>query len=183
MKIAPIILMLVSLPQMSWAQQAAATERIAQLLAAETHCVTPESLMAERRSIRILDSSQLSVPAASFQLAGWQQTTRDGYLATVRCASAAECLPFLVSFHCDSPAAAPSRQKAVRQRKRGSAVHAGERARLELAIPGANLSFPVICLEEGDVGEVVRTRAVATNRVFAAMVTGLRQLRGVEGVR
>ena len=50
-----------------------------------------------------------------------------------------------------------------------------------MTITGANLSFPVICLEGGDVGEIIRIRAIATNRVFAAIVTGPRQLRGVEG--
>jgi hypothetical protein len=41
----------------------------------------------------------------------------------------------------------------------------------------------VICLEEGGVGEMIRTRAIAGNRIFVAMVTGPRQLRGVEESR
>jgi hypothetical protein len=133
-------------------------------------------------SIRILDSSQLSNPEASFRLAGLQRTTRDGYLATVRCSSSAECLPFLVAFRCRRPAGAMvDHLKASRQAKRSAAVHPGETARLELTLTGANLSFPVVCLEEGEVGEIIRTRAIATNRIFVATVTGPRQLRGVEG--
>ena len=62
-------------------------------------------------------------------------------------------------------------------------MHTGETARLELTLTGANLSFPVICLEEGGVGEMIRTRAIAGNRIFVAMVTGPRQLRGVEESR
>ena len=69
----------------------------------------------ERQSVRILDSSQLSIPAASFRLAGLQRTTRDEYLATVRCSSSTECLPFLVAFHCGRPASAMvERPKATR---------------------------------------------------------------------
>jgi hypothetical protein len=181
MRIVLIILVLTSLPRVGWAQQAGAVERIAQLLEQQTDCIQPESLGVERRSLRILDSSQLAIPAASFRLAGLQRTTRDGYLAIVRCSNSAECLPFLVAFRCSRPAsAAVERPQANRSPKRGSAVHPGETARLDMTIPGANLSFPVICLEGGDVGEIIRTRALAGNRIFAATVTGPRQLRGVE---
>jgi hypothetical protein len=177
-----ILLLLSGLPQLGWAQQAGAIERIAQLLERQTQCFKPGGSGVERQSLRILDSSQLSIPAASFRLAGLQRTARDEYLATVRCSSSTECLPFLVVFRCGRPASAMvERPKVARGLKRGSAVHPGDRARLEMTITGANLSFPVICLEGGDVGEVIRIRAIATNRVFAAVVTGPRQLRGVEG--
>jgi hypothetical protein len=187
MKRVLIILLLASLPQIGWAQQAGAVERIAQLLEQEMHSFELAGSGVERQSIRILDSSQLSIPDASFRLAGLQRTSRDGYMTTVRCSSAAECLPFLVAFRCRRPAGAMTdRLKAVDhakagpQAKRSAAVHTGETARLELTLTGANLSFPVICLEEGGVGEVIRTRGIATNRIFVATVTGPRQLRGVE---
>jgi hypothetical protein len=180
MKIALIVLLLASLPRIVQAQQASAIERISRLLAEETHCFAAETTAVQRQSMRILDSSQLSLPEVSFRLAGLQQTTRNQYLATVRCANSAECLPFLVAFRCHEPVGAEDRPQAVRQHKRGTAVHAGDRARLEITITGADLSFPVICLEEGDVGEIIRTRAPATNKIFQAMVVGPRQLRGVE---
>jgi hypothetical protein len=190
MKRVLIILVLASLPQIGWAQQAGAVERIAQLLEQEMHSFELAGSGLERQSIRILDSSQLSIPEASFRLAGLRRTSRDGYLATVRCSSAAECLPFLVAFRCRRPAGAMAdRLKAVDhakagpRAKRSAAVHTGETARLELTLTGANLSFPVICLEEGGVGEMIRTRAIAGNRIFVAMVTGPRQLRGVEDSR
>ena len=181
MRIVLIILVLTSLPREGWTQQAGAVERIAQLLEQQTNCIQPEGLGVDRRSLRILDSSQLAIPAASFRLAGLQRTTRDAYLATVRCSNSVECLPFLVAFRCTGPAnATVDRPQANRRPKRGSAVHPGETARLDMTIPGANLSFPVICLEGGDVGEIIRTRALAGNRIFAVIVTGPRQLRGVE---
>ncbi len=179
MRIALIVLMLASLPPIVQAQQDSAIERISRLLAEETHCFAAESPAVQRQSMRILDSSQLSLPETSFRLAGLQQTARNGYLATVRCASSAECLPFLVAFRCDGPVRAGDRPQAVRQPKLGTAVHVGDTARLEITVTGANLSFPVICLDEGDVGEIIRTRALATNRIFQAMVVGRRQLRGV----
>ncbi len=187
MKRVLIILVLASLPQIGWAQQAGAVERIAQLLEQEMHSFELAGSGVERQSIRILDSSQLSIPEASFRLAGLRRTSRDGYLATVRCSSAAECLPFLVAFRCLRPAGAKAdspkavdHPKASQKVKRSAAVHTGETARLELTLTGANLSFPVICLEEGEVGEVIRTRAIESNRIFVATVTGPRQLRGVE---
>jgi hypothetical protein len=187
MKKVLMILVLASLSRIGGAQQAWDGERIAQLLEQQMHYFT-EGYGVERQSIRILDSSQLSTPAAAFRLAGLQRTAGDGYLATVRCSSSAECLPFLVAFRCRRPASVPLDQpkavahaKASWRPKRSTTVHLGETARLELTLTGANLSFPVICLEEGDVGEIIRTRAIATNRIFAAMVTGPRQLRGVGG--
>ena len=182
MRIALIVLMLASLPPIVQAQQdcgrrahCAAARRGNALLAAESPAF-------QRQSIRILDSSQLSVPAASFRLAGLQQTAGDGYLATVRCAElgGVSAVSGGVSLRSSRREPASIVRRRIRQPKRGTAVHTGDTARLEMTITGANLSFPVICLEEGDVGEMIRTRALATNRIFQAMVTGRRQLRGVE---
>ncbi len=174
MKIVAILAVLACLPPTGWAQQAETVELIGQLLARETRCFA-------RPSMRLLDSSQLSAPPASFRLAGLRQIAGDGYLATVLCAGAAVCLPFVGAFRCNGAAAAAvDRPRRSPQPKRGTAVRPGDRARLEMTITGAKLSFPVICLEGGDVGEVIRTRAVATDRIFPAMVTGPRQLRGVE---
>jgi hypothetical protein len=174
------VLVLASLPQMGWTEQASAVERIGQLLEREAHCSQLEGSGLDRQSMHILDSSQLSSSAASFRLAGLQRITRDGYLATVRCATTTECLPFLVVFHCRRPAGDTVERPKASRSKRASIVHTGDRARLEMTITGANLSFPVICLEAGDIGEIIRTRAIATNRIFTAMVTGPGQLRGME---
>ena len=73
MRIALIMLVLTSLPRIGWAQ-AGAVERIAQLLEQQTNCFQSEGVV-ERRSLRILDSSQLAIPATSFRLAGLQRTS------------------------------------------------------------------------------------------------------------
>jgi len=89
MKRVLIILVLASLSQIGWAQQAGGVERMAQLLEQEMHSFELAGAGVDRQSIRILDSSQLSNPEASFRVAGLQRTGRDGYLATVRCSSSA----------------------------------------------------------------------------------------------
>jgi hypothetical protein len=181
MKTVLVLLALVILSLIGWAQQAGTDERIAQLLDRETHDFRLKGLSVDRQSIRILDSSQLSSGAASFHLAGLQRTTRDEYLATVRCSSSAECLPFLVAFRCSGPVGASvHRPEVIRRAKPDAAVRRGDTARLEMTTTGAKLSFPVVCLEEGSVGEIIRARAIGNRRIFMAMVIGPRRVRGME---
>ncbi len=48
----------------------------------------------------------------------------------------------------------------------------GERALLSLEKQGLRISVPVVCLQAGTLGQVIRTRIIGTNRTTTAHVTG-----------
>lgn len=183
MKIFLTLLALAIMPQIILAQQAEANEHIAQLLDREARHFMAEPLTVDHRSIRVLNSSQLAGKTESFHLAGLQHLSRNEFLATVRCENSAACLPFLVSFRTiDAAETAPAvigGPSAKRQPVK-LAVRRGEMARLDIEIAGGWLSLPVVCLEEGSVGEIVHAKAMGNRRVFTALVTGPRQMRGME---
>lgn len=59
------------------------------------------------------------------------------------------------------------------------AVRQGDVASLSLQKNGMRISVPVVCLEQGAPGRVIRTRIVGTRRIAAAEVVGPGRLTGI----
>ncbi len=61
-------------------------------------------------------------------------------------------------------------------------VRAGETARLFVITPGIRISVPVVCLQQGEAGQFIRLRALATGKMLVGRVEskGVLSSRGVE---
>jgi len=101
----------------------------------------------------------------------------------IACREPGACLPFLVYLRDDSGAGAhalapscrlerPGRRSPLAQHQPAEpSVRAGQRATAVLAASGLRMTAPVICLDRGAGGEIVRVRG-QEGRVFRARVTG-----------
>jgi hypothetical protein len=65
----------------------------------------------------------------------------------------------------------------MRARREPALAQVGRQAKLILEAPAMQLSLPVICLESGRVGEVIRAREVGGTRIFRAVVESNGRLR------
>jgi hypothetical protein len=104
----------------------------------------------------------------------------------LRCSGAGECLPFLVSLNLDptsvpaykidgvSPVAVPDRQQGL-----GTlAVRAGSPATLLIDEDRIHIRVPVICLESGSTGRIIRAVSKDRKQTYHAEVIGTALLKG-----
>jgi hypothetical protein len=103
----------------------------------------------------------------------------DDRRAAVRleCASQQQCLPFVVTVRLDAgeegiPAAIPVNQpKAI-------AVHDGSKATLRLDGTHVHITFTVICLENGSVGQTIRATSIDRHKIYMVRVADQGLLEG-----
>lgn len=179
-----IFALLAGMPGWLAAQVPSAVERVTQALEQGLQSSAYFGLRARPDSIRILDSSQLDGPPVALHLVQLQPKGGDEFLAKLQCSGSPACIPFLVVFRCAG--CSPLLPAATRKTKPTTgplAVRQGERAQLAMRISGGNAWFPVVCLQAGAVGEVIRARTIDKDRVLAAVIVGPRQLRGVEAAQ
>jgi len=103
-------------------------------------------------------------------------------IARMECADAAQCLPFMVALRVDRGAVPQSVQEGAPAGRISAPavflVRAGSPAILELDGTHVHITLPVVCLENGALGQTVRV-ATPDRRVFyIVQVAGDRMLRG-----
>lgn len=103
-------------------------------------------------------------------------------IARLECADSTQCLPFMVALHVsgnDSAAAAPHAEPVLRPLQPATPlVHAGATAVLLLEGPHVHISLPVVCLENGFLGQIVRVANPDRSQYYTVQVTGERLLKG-----
>jgi hypothetical protein len=101
---------------------------------------------------------------------------------TLRCQDNRECLPFLVLVHGAAPVKAGSvRSDAkahVLPKLQQNVVRGGDHATLVLETPNSRMSFPVICLQNGNRGQTVRVTSLDRARFYQAEVVAPGLLKG-----
>jgi Chaperone for flagella basal body P-ring formation len=65
----------------------------------------------------------------------------------------------------------------------GKLVKAGQSAMLVVNRPGLRISIPVVCLQSGAVGEVIRARTAGNGSMLMGRVRGKGLLSGMDGAR
>ena len=101
---------------------------------------------------------------------------------TLRCQDNHECLPFLVLVH----GVAPVKTKSVTSdamthvlpKPQQNAVRGGDHATLVLETSNSRMSFPVICLQNGNRGQTVRVTSTDHARFYQAEVVAPGLLKG-----
>jgi hypothetical protein len=101
---------------------------------------------------------------------------------TLRCQDNRECLPFLVLVH----GVAPVKPKSVTSdamvhvlpKPQQTGVRGGDHATLILETSNSRMSFPVICLQNGNRGQTVRVTSTDRARFYQAEVVAPGLLKG-----
>jgi len=101
---------------------------------------------------------------------------------TLRCQNNRECLPFLVLVHGVAPVKAKSvtsdAMTHVSPKPQQNAVRGGDHATLVLETSNSRMSFPVICLQNGNRGQTVRVTSTDHARFYQAEVVAPGLLKG-----
>jgi hypothetical protein len=106
----------------------------------------------------------------------------------IECENSSECLPFFVKLHLgqnrdqaavsapmDQPLPAGIGQLSSR---RSALVHSGSRATLLLEGQHVQIRIPVVCIENGGLGQKVRVRGAENRQVYVAEVVDAALLKG-----
>ncbi len=125
-----------------------------------------------------------AIPNAKFSVVGVERLHRNGAAVKLRCQRSSDCLPFYVVLHAgdvaktlartatEASAGGPGQtSRAEKQR----AVKGGDRATLVLEGKDMRIVMPVICLQNGSLGQSIRVSSRDHRKIYEAEVieTGL----------
>jgi len=122
-----------------------------------------------------------AIPNAKFSVVGVERLSRNGTAVKLRCQSSSDCLPFYVVLHAGEvaktlthPATAGDPGRTSRAEKQ-RAVKGGDRATLVLEGKDMRIVMPVICLQNGSLGQSIRVSSRDHKKIYEAEVieTGL----------
>lgn len=99
-------------------------------------------------------------------------------MARLECADSAQCLPFVVLLRVNDGAASPLEFSPKSAAPSAPLVHAGSSATLQLEGAHVHITLPVICLENGTLGQVIRAANPDRHQFYMVVVVGDRLLRG-----
>lgn len=145
-------------------------EQIAAVLASGGMGVAPNQVSPLAKVVARVADPALKV--ISIQKAGDRRM-----IARLECAHAAECLPFLVAVRVEDGASAPVPPSGLSQ-PQSLLVRAGSSATLLLDGTHVHISIPVICLENGSMGQRIRVANPDRSKFYTVQVAGDRLLRG-----
>jgi flagella basal body P-ring formation protein FlgA len=134
--------------------------------------VTPEK-------VSLLADVTATVPQPLLKVKSIEPAGSDRAVARVECADSSQCLPFFVALHVGAgtlgstvlPGAQTSRSSVT-------LVRPGERAVLLLEGPHVQITLPVICLENGALGQTIRLSSPDRRLFYTAQVASGGLLRG-----
>ena len=91
----------------------------------------------------------------------------------LRCEQASSCLPFFVLLHWGQPGRQNARTMQPASRPENMLVRSGKVAVLVIEGDFLRMTFPVMCLQNGSLGQLVRVLNKETKKTYLAHVTGL----------
>lgn len=161
------------------AQNAIATKQIAAALSSVGMNATPEQIILLSNVVATTSSPALKVESAEL----WSDHRVKVRLS---CVKSEECLPFFVAVRgsqseAGSPVNADASPAAILPAKPGAnsfAVQVGVRATLLLEGGHVHIQLPVVCLENGAIGQTIRVTSLDHKLTYMAQVDGNKTLRG-----
>lgn len=132
-------------------------------------------------NLQLLDPSLSLPPDARLRVTSVRAGYSPGsWLLRLDCASRRDCLPFHVLLRApavDLNAQPTGKAPPNLPRTKSLVAHSGDHALLVEERSGLRLKVPVVCLQSGGLGDQVRVRNLATQRILVATVAGKNLVR------
>jgi hypothetical protein len=168
-----------ALPTAAGAQSAITAGQIAAAM-------SDAGLNTSAKQVVLLTNVVSSSSAPKLRVESMEQWGDHKMKVRLSCAKSEECLPFFVAIRgsqaqvaspdiADHPSAAISR---VKPDSNSFAVHAGSRETLVLEGAHVHIQLPVVCLENGAVGQTILAASLDHKQTYRAEVTENSVLRG-----
>lgn len=170
----------VSLPAFAGARSYPITQK--QIAAA----VTDGGLQVSANEVSLLANVVATVRQPVLRLSSVQPAANHLLIARMECANAEQCIPFMVALRVNGIAPQTAvkdiepRPRPYRPANRPVTllVRAGSRAILLLNGPHVHIRIPVICLENGTMGQTVRAANPDRSQYYTVRVAGDQLLKG-----
>jgi hypothetical protein len=157
------------------AQSAIATEQIAAALSSAGINTTPEQVVLLTNVVATTTAPELKVESAEL----WSDHRMKVRLS---CVKQEECLPFFVAVRGNQPQAAlpalASSTVTPQTKPNSPAMRAGAHATLLLEGSHVHIKLPVLCLENGAIGQTIRVSSLDHRLTYVAQVDANLTLRG-----
>jgi len=141
--------------------------------------VRRSGVQVESEKVSLLADVVASVPQPALKVTSIAPAGSDRAMARVECADSTQCLPFFVALQLGAgafgSAALPGGQPP---KSSATLVRTGERATLLLEGAHVQITLPVICLENGALGQTIQLSSPDRRQFYSAQVAGDRLLRG-----
>jgi hypothetical protein len=161
------------------AQNAITTEQVAAAMSSA-------GLNTSAKQVVLLTDVVASTNAPTLKVESMEHWGDRGMKVRLSCAKPEECLPFFVAIRGSQAQAAPPyvadhSSAAILRAKSDSnsfVVRAGSRETLLLEGGHVHIQLPVVCLENGSVGQTIRVTTLDRKQTYTAQVSGNSMLRG-----
>ncbi len=134
------------------------------------------------RQIEFLSGTHRARESEGVRVVSVTDSTAGTAKVKLRCPDNHDCLPFYVLVHSLTGASLRSTKLQAPPISAANApqnvVRGGDRATLVLESPDSRLSFPVICLQSGMLGQKIRVASPDRRQVFDAEVVASGMLKG-----
>lgn len=150
--------------------------------------MTQKGILVSAGQVTLLSDVVASSGTPGLQVQSVNVGTGNIAIARLACAPSTECVPFIVKIHLNAAAApsspvenleSPLPASAPAQHLPASpAVRRNSQAVLLLLAPHMQIRIPVLCLENGSVGQTIRVTSPDHSKNFTAQVVGSGFLRG-----
>lgn len=160
------------------AQKAIATDQIAAALSSAGLNATPEQIVLLSNVVATTSAPALKVDSAEL----WSDHRIKVRLS---CVKSEECLPFFVAVRGTQPQApvsantSPAPTLPANPVPNALVIRSGGRATLLLEGDHIHIRLPVICLQNGEVGQTIRVTSLDHHQTYAAQVDANGTLRGM----
>lgn len=164
----------------------AQTNQYAITAAQVAQAITRTGMQVTPAQVTLLSNVVAATPAPVLQVRSVNFESRHRITARLVCAESQQCLPFIVAVRLKSQGRAPVAQPnasvpqpaPVRSLPQRPAVRWGSRAVLLLVAPHMQIRVPVICMQNGSVGQTIRVTSADHRETYSAQVVSSGFLRG-----
>ena len=133
--------------------------------------VTPEQ-------VSLLADVVASAPQPALKVKSIEPTGSDRAVARIECADSRQCLPFFVALQIGADQVRTALPGGQHSGSSPNFVRSGERVILLLEGTHVHITLPVICLENGAVGQTIHVSSPDRRQFYTAQVAGDGLLRG-----
>ncbi len=138
-------------------------------------------IVASADQIEILSRVESATPNPAIRVVSVSNASAGTVKAKLRCRDSHECVPFYVLVHglgFGQRNLAALRTPAIKALSLRDTVRDGDHAILIVETLDARMTFPVICLQRGTQGQVIRAASLDRKRLYNAEVVSAGVLKG-----
>jgi hypothetical protein len=138
-------------------------------------------ISARPSEVEFLASVPVTAPDVALRISGWRKLDSGTFWVRLTCRHTQDCLPFFILLHPSDPSIVPSfpvlpesdiHPAFVKKVRKPLLVRAGSRATLLLQSGPARITTPVLCLDNGALGNRIRVKNPATKQILSAEIVG-----------